>query len=112
MWWGWFRRPHLTCITSPLTPVASDSNPHQDIEEGLVKRDLKRQKLQESRDAPAMVARMNDLGRQALESPDVKRRYEEGGATTWWTTPEALQDFRRENEARFAPLIRASGAVA
>jgi hypothetical protein len=66
MWWGWFRRPHLTCITSPLTPVASDSNPHQDIEEGLVKRDLKRQKLQESRDAPAMVARMNELHDTAL----------------------------------------------
>lgn len=60
---------------------------------------------------PAMVARMNAFGRQALESPDVKRRYEEGGATTWWTTPEGLADFRRENEARFAPLIRASGAV-
>lgn len=60
---------------------------------------------------PAMVARMAELGRQALESPEVRRRYEEGGATAWWTTPEGLADFRRENEARFAPLIRASGAV-
>jgi tripartite-type tricarboxylate transporter receptor subunit TctC len=60
---------------------------------------------------PRLVARMNELGRQALESPEVKRRYEEGGATPWWTTPEQLADFRRENEARFAPLIRASGAV-
>jgi len=60
---------------------------------------------------PAMVMRMNALGREALESPEVKRRYEEGGATTWWTTPEQLADFRRDNEARFAPLIRASGAV-
>jgi tripartite-type tricarboxylate transporter receptor subunit TctC len=60
---------------------------------------------------PAMVARMGELTRQALDSPEVKRRYEEGGATTWWTTPEGLADFRRENETRFAPLIRASGAV-
>ena len=60
---------------------------------------------------PAMVARMAELGRQALESPEVRRRYEEGGATAWWTTPEGLADFRRENEARFAPLIRASGAI-
>jgi tripartite-type tricarboxylate transporter receptor subunit TctC len=60
---------------------------------------------------PAMVLRMNALGREALESPEVKRRYEEGGATTWWTTPEALADFRRDNETRFAPLVRASGAV-
>ncbi len=60
---------------------------------------------------PAIVARMGELGRQALESPEVKRRYEEGGASAWWTTPEGLADFRRENEVRFAPLIRASGAV-
>ncbi len=60
---------------------------------------------------PAMVLRMNALGREALESPELKRRFEEGGATTWWTTPEQLADFRRDNEARFAPLVRASGAV-
>ena len=57
-----------------------------------------------------IVARIAALGRQALESPDVKRRFEENGAAVWWTTPEGLAEFRRENEARFAPLIRASGA--
>ena len=57
-----------------------------------------------------IVARMGALGRQAVESPDVKRRFEENGAAVWWTTPEGLAEFRRENEARFAPLIRASGA--
>ncbi|MEO3473090.1 tripartite tricarboxylate transporter substrate binding protein [Roseomonas sp. CAU 1739] len=61
--------------------------------------------------APRMVARMAELGRQAVESPEVRRRYEEGGASAWWVGPEDLADFRRENEARFAPLIRASGAV-
>ena len=33
----------------------------QDIEEGLVKRDLKRQKVTESHNTPAVVARMNAL---------------------------------------------------
>jgi tripartite-type tricarboxylate transporter receptor subunit TctC len=57
-----------------------------------------------------IVARIGELGRQALESADVKRRFEENGASIWWTTPQGLAEFRRENEARFAPLIRASGA--
>jgi tripartite-type tricarboxylate transporter receptor subunit TctC len=61
--------------------------------------------------APELVARIGQVGRQAVESPEVRRRYEEGGATVWWTTPEGLADFRRENQARFAPLIRAAGAV-
>ncbi|MBR0671580.1 Bug family tripartite tricarboxylate transporter substrate binding protein, partial [Neoroseomonas soli] len=60
---------------------------------------------------PAIVLRIAELGRQAVESTEVRRRYEEGGATVWWTTPEGLADFRRDNEARFAPLIRASGAI-
>lgn len=60
---------------------------------------------------PAMVTRMSELGRAAVESPPVRDRYEAAGATAWWVGPESLADFRRENELRFAPLIRASGAV-
>ncbi len=60
---------------------------------------------------PAIVTRMAELGRQAVESDAVRNRYETAGATVWWTGPEGLADFRRENETRFAPLIRASGAV-
>lgn len=59
---------------------------------------------------PATVQRINDLAKQALEHPDVRRRFEENGASVWPTTPQGLADFRRENEQRFAPLIRASGA--
>ena len=58
-----------------------------------------------------IAARIAELGREALEAADVRRRYEENGATVWWTPPQGLADFRRENEARFAPLIRAAGAV-
>jgi len=59
---------------------------------------------------PGIVARMAELGRQAVESEELRRRFDEAGATPWWTPPEGLADFRRDNEARFAPLIRASGA--
>jgi len=57
-----------------------------------------------------MVQRLSALTKQALESPDLIARFHENGATTWWTTPEGLAEFRRQNEAQFAPLIRASGA--
>jgi tripartite-type tricarboxylate transporter receptor subunit TctC len=58
----------------------------------------------------ALVDRIADVGREAVESAEVRRRYEESGATVWWTPPPGLAAFRRENEARFAPLIQASGA--
>jgi tripartite-type tricarboxylate transporter receptor subunit TctC len=57
-----------------------------------------------------MVQRLSALTKQALESPDLIARFRDNGATTWWTTPEGLADFRKQNEAQFAPLIRASGA--
>jgi hypothetical protein len=37
------------------------------------------------------------------------RGFQELGATPWWTTPEELTAFRAREEARLAPLIRASG---
>jgi tripartite-type tricarboxylate transporter receptor subunit TctC len=58
-----------------------------------------------------MVARISDLTRQSLEAPDLIARYRENGATPWFTTPEALARFRAANEAAFAPIIRAAGAV-
>ena len=48
--------------------------------------------------------------RQALENPDLVRGYRELGATPWWTTPEGVIAFRAREEARLAPVIRASGA--
>ncbi|MDN3565725.1 tripartite tricarboxylate transporter substrate binding protein [Paeniroseomonas aquatica] len=59
---------------------------------------------------PAVVQRIGALTRQALESPEVIARFRENGATTWFTTPEEFSRFRAENEAAFAPVIRASGA--
>jgi tripartite-type tricarboxylate transporter receptor subunit TctC len=60
--------------------------------------------------APAMVQRIAALTRQAVESPDVTARYLENGATPWPIGPEELATFRAADAARFAPLIRASGA--
>ena len=59
---------------------------------------------------PTIVERIAEVGREAVESAEVRRRFEEAGATVWWTPPTGLAEFRRENEARFAPLVRASGA--
>jgi tripartite-type tricarboxylate transporter receptor subunit TctC len=59
---------------------------------------------------PRIVERIATLGRQALETPDLANRFRENGATPWWTTPDDLATFRRTEEARLAPLIRASGA--
>ncbi|GBF97104.1 hypothetical protein Rsub_10115 [Raphidocelis subcapitata] len=50
----------------PVTIEEMEGKRRRDIEEGLVKKDLKRQKLQESKDAPAMVARMNAAHEAAL----------------------------------------------
>ncbi|WP_158292042.1 Bug family tripartite tricarboxylate transporter substrate binding protein [Paracraurococcus ruber] len=59
---------------------------------------------------PAMVARMNALSRRALESEGLIRAYRDLGAEPWWTTTEDILRYRAAQEARLAPLIRASGA--
>lgn len=59
---------------------------------------------------PTVVKRLSALSKQALENPDLVRGYQELGATPWWTTPDGLVDFRAKEEARLAPVIRASGA--
>lgn len=57
-----------------------------------------------------VVARHSMFAKQALEHPDLVRSFRELGAAPWWTTPEELTAFRAREEARLAPLIRASGA--
>ncbi|RYI98774.1 MAG: tripartite tricarboxylate transporter substrate binding protein [Acetobacteraceae bacterium] len=57
-----------------------------------------------------VVARHSAFAKQALEHPDLVRSFRELGAAPWWTTPEDLAAFRVHEEARLAPLIRASGA--
>ena len=57
-----------------------------------------------------VVARISAFARQALERDALKRAYLDNAAIAWWTTPEDLLAYRAREEARLAPLIRASGA--
>lgn len=56
-----------------------------------------------------LVERLSALSRQALESADLVRAYRDLGAEPWWTRPEDIAPFRAAEEARLAPLVRASG---
>jgi tripartite-type tricarboxylate transporter receptor subunit TctC len=57
-----------------------------------------------------IVERLSAFSKLALENADLVRGYQGLGATPWWTTPEQLAAFRAQEEARLAPVIRASGA--
>jgi tripartite-type tricarboxylate transporter receptor subunit TctC len=57
-----------------------------------------------------VVERLSTLTKQALEDRELRRFFEENGATTWWTTPGQLAEFRAAQERLFAQLIHASGA--
>lgn len=57
-----------------------------------------------------VVKRLSALTREALKDPELNRRFEENGATAWFTTPGELAEFRGAQQRLFAELIRASGA--
>ncbi|RYJ03266.1 MAG: tripartite tricarboxylate transporter substrate binding protein [Acetobacteraceae bacterium] len=58
----------------------------------------------------AVVSRLSAMTKEALGDAGLRRRFEENGATTWWTTSRELIDFRQAQERLFADLIRTSGA--
>jgi hypothetical protein len=47
---------------------------------------------------------------QALANVPLVRQFESEGSTPWLITPEQFAAYRAEQEAQFAPIIRASGA--
>ncbi len=57
-----------------------------------------------------VVARLSELARKALESDDLKAKFTDLAATAWWMTPADTLAYRDKEEARLAPIIRASGA--
>ncbi len=57
-----------------------------------------------------VVERLSTLTKQALEDRELRRFFEENGATTWWTTPQELAEFRAAQQKFFAEVIRATGA--
>lgn len=59
---------------------------------------------------PAMVEKANALCKKALESEKVKATFAQQGAVPIWNNPVDSAKFRAANEARLAPIIKASGA--
>jgi tripartite-type tricarboxylate transporter receptor subunit TctC len=57
-----------------------------------------------------MVEKANGLLKKALESPKVKEAFEKQGATSKWLNVADTAQYRRDNEKRLAPVIKASGA--
>jgi tripartite-type tricarboxylate transporter receptor subunit TctC len=57
-----------------------------------------------------IVDKLNALAKQALDSDDVKKAYLKNGATPFWKNVADTVAYRRAEEARFAPIVKASGA--
>lgn len=59
---------------------------------------------------PAIVDKLNSLAKQALDSDNVKKAYLKNGATPLWKSVPDTIAYRRAEEQRFAPIVKASGA--
>ena len=59
---------------------------------------------------PDVTARLSELSKKALESDDLKAKFLDLAATAIWCTPADTLAFRDAEEARLAPIIKASGA--
>jgi tripartite-type tricarboxylate transporter receptor subunit TctC len=59
---------------------------------------------------PDVVTRLSELSKKALESEDLKAKFADLATTAWWSTPGETLAYRDSEEARLAPIIRASGA--
>ncbi|MBX6374505.1 MAG: tripartite tricarboxylate transporter substrate binding protein [Acetobacteraceae bacterium] len=59
---------------------------------------------------PAIVERLSRVVRATVASPEVQARLIETGGTPGDMTPEAYTEFVRDEHARWAALVRASGA--
>lgn len=59
---------------------------------------------------PRVVERLSSLSKQALESPELVRGFRDLGIEPWWAPTEEVAAFRAAEEARLAPVVRASGA--
>src|ERR1700754_4899853 len=59
---------------------------------------------------PEVVTRLSELSKKAVESEDLKAKYADLASTAWWNTPADTLAYRDSEEARLAPIIKASGA--
>jgi len=63
-----------------------------------------------ARMAPELVKRMSDAARQAIASPEVRKRIEFEGATPVGNAPEDFARFVHEEIVRWAKVVKYSGA--
>ncbi|RYY96938.1 MAG: tripartite tricarboxylate transporter substrate binding protein [Comamonadaceae bacterium] len=61
---------------------------------------------------PGLVKRLGDAARQAVTSPEVRKRIEAEGATAVGNAPEEFGRFVQEEIARWAQVVKYSGAKA
>jgi tripartite-type tricarboxylate transporter receptor subunit TctC len=59
---------------------------------------------------PAIVRKLNAEFARVLQSEDIKKVYENLGADPISTTPEAFGEALAKDIARYAPVVKASGA--
>jgi tripartite-type tricarboxylate transporter receptor subunit TctC len=59
---------------------------------------------------PALTRRLSDAARQAVQSPDVRRRIESDGATAVGNPPEEFSRFVQAEIDRWGQVVRFSGA--
>jgi tripartite-type tricarboxylate transporter receptor subunit TctC len=59
---------------------------------------------------PDVIARLSELSKKALESDELKAKFLDLAATAIWRSPADTLAFRDAEEARLAPIIKASGA--
>jgi len=57
-----------------------------------------------------VVKRLNDEVQKALKSPDVAKRFTDQGLVLAGNTPEQFGAFMKAEVARWAPIVKASGA--
>jgi tripartite-type tricarboxylate transporter receptor subunit TctC len=59
---------------------------------------------------PEVTQRLSELSKKALESDDLKAKFLDLAATAIWRSPADTLAYRDSEEARLAPIIKASGA--
>ena len=59
---------------------------------------------------PDIIALLSELSRKAIESDDLKAKFLDLSATAIWRSPADTLAYRDSEEARLAPIIKASGA--
>ena len=59
----------------------------------------------------AIVNRLNEEARKALKAPEVVKRFDDQGLQAMPMTPRQFGAFLQSASGRWAPLVKASGAV-